>query len=130
MRRRKSKPSYADRGIYARGWIEPVVGEPIEGLFIAEGFDGEGLQLIVGRELGICPWSDITNVSMMPRTELGQVIQDLHADVFSKSTDPNVFMGWLPDEQIGQKGFNPFVLSPIGEHTWQDWQQVFTRAGL
>lgn len=120
-----------DRGIYARGWIEPVRGEMIEGLFVAEGFHSEGLQLIADGALGICPWSEITDVTMKPRTELSQGIRERHEkDTFSKSADPNVFMGWLPDEKIGRLGVNPFVFVPIGDHTWRDWQQVFANAGL
>lgn len=130
MLRRKSRAVPVDRGIYARGWIEPVVGEVIEGLFIAEGFDSEGLQLIADDGLGICPWSEITDVTMNPRTELPQGIRDRHKEIFSKSTDPNVFMGLLNDEKIGRLGVNPFVLVPVGKHTWRDWWHVFANAGL
>lgn len=130
MLRRKPRAAPVDRGIYGRGWIEPVLGEPIEGLFIAEGFDSDGLQLIAEGEAGFCPWSEITDVTMTPRTELSPGVRERHKDTLSKSTDPNVFVGWLPDEKIGQIGVNPFVLVPIGEHTWRDWWQVFVNAGL
>jgi hypothetical protein len=127
-----SRAAPVDRGIYGRGWIEPLFGAPVEGvLFVAEGFDFTGLKLITpDGQMRFCPWADITDVTMMQRSELPQGVQDHHQDTLSKSTDPNVFMGWLPDEMSGRMGVNPFVFAPLGRQTWQDWQRVFVRAGL
>lgn len=117
--------------IYARGWIEPFRGEIIEGFFVAEGFEFEGLQLIAdGEYLGVCPWSQITGVTMRRRTDLPQAIRDRSKGILSKTTDPNVFMGWLSEEKLGLLSDAVFVLVPAAQHTWRDWQHTFVNAGL
>jgi hypothetical protein len=131
MFRRKRQAVRVDVGIYAQGWIEPLRGEPIEGLFVADGYSPPGLELL-GLEgaAWLCAWHQITDVRMVPRGELSQKILDAHRDAFAKSTAPNVFLGWLPDQRTGRVGITPFVLVPVGDHTWSDWHQVFVNAGL
>ena len=131
VRRRKKEPPQ-DNSCYARGWVEGVLpGDVIEGLFSSDGVFDQfgGLKLNANGEIGICPWNEVQSVTMKLRTELPEPMVRSHYDnVFARSSDPYVFMGWLPDGQ-GRLGQNPFVMAPVGDRTWSDWQQLFRQAG-
>jgi hypothetical protein len=113
--RRKKASSRQDNSYNARGWVEGVLKEDmIEGLFSSDGVldQSGGLQLVANGEAGLCPWEDVQSVTVKPRHELPVSMVRLHYDnVFAKSDDPYVFVGWLPDFQ-GIRGQNPFVLAP------------------
>lgn len=130
--RRKKAPPRQDNSYYARGWVEGVLKDDIiEGLFSSDGALDQfgGLLLIANGEAGLCPWADVQSVTMKPRDELPESMVRLHYDnVFAKSDDPYVFMGWLPDFH-GVRGQNPFVIAPVGDRTSQDWQNLFRQAG-
>ena len=136
MRRRQSQSQsqkYYEalnaRTLLARGWIEPAEGPNILGLFQVSDV-ADGLQFNSGSELGVCPWSDITGVAMLPKSKMPlRVLEAHHEDTFSKSTDPYVFVGGLPDG-TGRLDQNNFLFTPVGDKTWRQWSDVFARAGL
>jgi hypothetical protein len=134
MRRRQSQSQkYYEalnaRALLARGWIEPAEGPNIVGLFEVSDV-ADGLQFNSGAELGVCRWSDITGVAMLPKSDVPpQVREAHHEDTFSKSTDPYVFVGGLPDG-TGRLDQSNFLFTPVGDKTWRHWSEAFVRAGL
>jgi len=133
-RRRSQGQKYYEalnaRALLARGWVElPDAGPHLVGLFEVSDV-ADGLQFNSGAELGVCRWSDITRVAMLPKSEVPQrVLEEHHEDTFSKSTDPYVFVGWLPDG-AGRLDQNNFLFTPVGDKTWRQWSDVLVRHGL